>query len=128
MGADILSRHILFLESSTAIQYESAHAQRPDKNRRIAQSRSSNLARHKMMICKTYELKVDASHLSIETTRVLRLLFLEAKWFYNDMLFRSRQEGGNIWTSDYKRTEVLAKSKDGEFESKSLTWLSAQMR
>jgi hypothetical protein len=38
------------------------------------------------MSCKTYELKLDKSHLSNESLHTLHRLFLEAKWFYNAML------------------------------------------
>ncbi len=109
-------------------RYGLAPADRLAKNKRIAETKKETIARHERMVCKTYELKVDKSHLSQETMRVLRELFLEAKWFYNDMLARSKQEGESVWTADYKRTEVLVKGKDGELELRALTYLSAQIR
>ena len=55
------------------------------------------MARHKMMSCRTFELKVDKSHLAEETLQALRLVFLEAKWFYNDLLARSRMGEQDIF-------------------------------
>lgn len=79
--------------------------------------------RRENQACKTYQLKVDLSHLSEAALDQLKLLFLEAKWFYNDMLAR-----GNPINADYKRTEVLVKNASGELEARLLTCLSAQMR
>jgi putative transposase len=93
------------------------------KNKRIAKTRRETITRHKKMVCKAYELKVDKSHLNQETQEQLRLLFLEAKWFYNDMLAR-----GDVWNADYKRTEVLVRNKDKVFETRKLENFSSQMR
>jgi len=45
--------------------------------------RKETQERHKSMSCKTYELKVDKSHLSDTNIKHLNALFKEAKWFYN---------------------------------------------
>ncbi len=99
-----------------------------NKNERITNTRNETISRHRNMVCKTYELKVDESHLSKDTLECLRRLFLEAKWFYNDMLGRSRRGEKDIWNADYKRREVLVRNKDRSFETRKLTHLSAQMR
>lgn len=99
-----------------------------NKNERIAKTRKETIGRHRSMVCKTYELKVDVSHLSKDGQESLSRLFLEAKWFYNDTLERSRQGEKNIWKRDYKRTEVLVKTKERSFETRKLAYLSAQMR
>ena len=79
--------------------------------------------RRRHQICKTYELKVDKSRLNLKSQEHLRRLFLEAKWFYNDILAR-----GNPWNADYKRVEVLVKNEDGLIEIRKLERLSSQMR
>ena len=75
------------------------------------------------MVCKTYELKVDKSHLSEGTQGALHRLFLEAKWFYNHLIAQ-----GGVWHADYKATKVLVRNKDKFFESRELEYLSSQMR
>ncbi len=76
------------------------------------------------MSCKTYQLKVDKSHLSEETLNGLGLLFLEAKWFYNATVAAIR-DGDR---SDYSVKEVPVKCRSGEFEVRHIKHLSAQMR
>ena len=93
------------------------------KNRQISKTRKETVARHKKMVCKTYEFKVDKSHLSEETAQVLRRLFLEAKWFYNHLIAR-----GEVWDADYAIKTVLVRNKDKLFETRDLTHLSSQMR
>ena len=67
------------------------------KNRQIRKTRMETIARHRKMVCKTYELKVDRSHLSNETLESLRMLLLESKWFYNDMLERNIRGEQDVW-------------------------------
>jgi len=98
------------------------------KNKRISKSKRETVKRHRRMVCKTYELKIDKSHVSKETCETLRRLFLEAKWFYNDLLERSRHGEQGIFDADYKRREVLVRNKDGLFETRELKYLSSQMR
>jgi len=75
------------------------------------------------MVCKTYELKVDKSHLLDQTLKTLRRLFLEAKWFYNDLVAK-----GDVFHADYKTKLVQVRKKDGKFETRTLQHLSSQMR
>ena len=75
------------------------------------------------MACKTYELKIDSSHLSEETLETLRRLFLEAKWFYNHLV-----ASGDVFHADYKTKAVQVKNKEGRFEARELVSLSSQMR
>jgi putative transposase len=81
------------------------------------------IQRHKSMVCKTYELKVDKSHLSDETLETLRRLFLEAKLFYNDLVAK-----GDVIHADYKSRKVEVRNKDGNMEVRELLNLSSQMR
>jgi putative transposase len=112
---------ILYANSNSV--NDSRDKQRLEKNKRIAKARMETIARHRRMTCKTYELKVDKSHLFNKTLRTLRMLFLEAKWFYNDMLAR-----GDVWNANYKRIEVLVRNKDKEFETRRIRNLSSRMR
>ncbi len=91
------------------------------KNRQISETRQLTIQRHKSMACKTYELKVDRSHLSEKTLNIFERLFLEAKWFYNDMLAKG------VFKAQYKVTAVQVKVKD-RFEDREILCLSSQMR
>ena len=94
------------------------------KNGRIKKTRKATIARHEQMSCKTYELKVDLSHISNRTRDLLRRLFLEAKWFYNDMVVKDLVFTENPWT----KTRVQVRLKDKTFENRNLNVLSSQMR
>ncbi len=97
------------------------------KNERIAKARLQTISRHKAMVCKTYKLKVDKSHLSKKTINTMQLLFLEAKWFYNSVLAQMKA-GKEISELDYKQKAVLVKNKEGKFEVRCIKYLSSQMR
>jgi putative transposase len=93
------------------------------KNKQLSKSRLLTIEHHKPMVCKTYELKVDKSHLSNETLGALRRLFLEAKWFYNDLIAK-----GDVFRADYKITVVAVMNREKKFEMRELQFLSSQMR
>jgi len=89
-------------------------------NQRILTKRETQ-QRHKQMICKSYELKIDKSHLSKELANHLRQLFLEAKWFTNYAI------ANGIFEVDYKIKTVQIKVKD-TFEERQIKHLSSQMK
>lgn len=78
--------------------------------------------RRKTQTCKTYETKVDKSHLNKDTINQLDIMFLEAKWLTNYALSQD-----NIFDVDYKVGKVPVKVKD-VFEERNIEHLSAQMR
>jgi putative transposase len=114
----------LVLMQSNAIpsQVEPANT-KGTKAERIKASIRRTKKRRESQVCKTYQLKIDISHASKTTREILRRLFLEAKWFYNDMLAR-----GQVFEADYKVREVQVKNADGGFETRELRFLSSQMR
>ena len=73
-------------------------------NQRILTKRETQ-QRHKQMLCKSYELKIDKSHLIKELANHLRQLFLEAKWFTNYAI------ANGIFEVDYKIKTVQIKVK-----------------
>ena len=97
---------------------------RLEKNARIKASITATKARHKHMVCKTYELKVDLSRTSNYTKDRLRRLFLEAKWFYNYIVTKRLIFDPNAW----KLTQVEVKTKNKTFENRNLNVLSSQMK
>ena len=97
------------------------------KNREIRTTIKKTKARHKNQLCKTYELKIDLSHMNTETQRHLARLFLEAKWFYNSLIANGKTDRDGLWNADYKVRTVKVK-KGNVFEERELKCLSSQMK
>lgn len=94
------------------------------KSKAIAETLKATKAKRKTQICKVREMKVIKNKLSKEQAEHLRLLFLEAKWFYNYMLANPslRNDIGA------KLKVVSVKLPDGTFEQRELKHLSGQMK
>ncbi len=90
-----------------------------EKNAAIANTLKATRERRKGQMCKTYEMKIDFSHLSIEKKNVLRRLFLEAKWFHNHVLALD-----DLFNQDYRIDNVKVKLKDGTMEDRNLLLLT----
>lgn len=71
---------------------------------------------------KTYQLKLDKSHLSKAKKEYLNRLFLEKKWFRNYAIAQD-----DVFAVSYKLKEVDIKVKD-TFEKREINYLSSQMR
>jgi transposase len=91
---------------------------------RISKTRNETRKRHSCMICKTFELKIDSSRLNKIQKESLKMLFIEAKWFYNHLL----NERDKIFEADCKQKEILVKNKNGEFETRTLKFLGTKYR
>ena len=117
--AIILSIHIFKKKDKTLDQ--EAHLA---KSKAIAETLKATKAKRKTQICKVREMKVIKNKLSKEQAEHLRLLFLEAKWFYNYMLANPslRNDIGA------KLKVVSVKLPDGTFEQRELKHLSGQMK
>jgi putative transposase len=93
------------------------------KNKQIKEKGKATRLRHKSMSCKVYTCKIDKSHLSNKSYEFLRMVFIEAKWFVNDIL-----ASDSILCSDYKKKNPTV-LKDGEIpEERKIVFLSAQIR
>jgi len=93
------------------------------KNKTIAETRKATKTRRKNLDCKSYSCKVDKSHLSEKSAEFLRMIFIEAKWFVNDILARDA-----IFSSDYKKKNPTV-LKDGKIpEERQLAFLPSQVR
>ena len=77
-----------------------------EKNIKISQSIKQTKQKRKHQICKTYRLKIDMSSLSKIKLEHLKMMFVEAKWLYNDALSFCKQ-GNNI--RDYKLSNYICK-------------------
>lgn len=96
---------------------------RTEKNKAIAASLKATRERRKSQTCKVFELKVQYNKLSVTQREALFMLFVEAKWLYNDCL------SSELDPWNYKPgTTVTVKNKDGEFEKRTLNHLGSQMK
>jgi len=97
------------------------------KNREIGETLKRTKAKRENQVCRTYELKIDKSHLNAEAQKHLTRLFLEAKWFYNSLIAQGKLDRDGLWNADYKVQKVMVKRKS-VFEERELRCLSSQMK
>ena len=69
--------------------------QRIQKNLAIKMAGNETRIRHKSQVCRTYMCKVQMNALSIAQKEQLKMLFVEAKWLYNDILNWSNEKEEN---------------------------------
>jgi len=91
------------------------------KSKRL-KTRNITRQKRKLQTCKVFEVKVDKSHLNHTTEECLNRLFLEAKWFYNDLLSQE-----DVFEADTKMNEINIKVKE-HFEIRKLLYLSPTMK
>ena len=97
-----------------------------EKNIKISQSIKQTKQKRKHQVCKTYRLKIDMSSLSKTKLKHLKMMFVEAKWLYNDALSFCKQ-GNNI--RDYKLSNSICKlDKDKNVSRVSLNYLGSQIK
>ena len=61
-------------------------AERLEKNNRIREKGKQTREKRKSQFCRVYRVKIDISHLNEAQKEHLKMLFVEAKWLYNDAL------------------------------------------
>lgn len=89
----------------------------------IKKTLSATKLRRKTQNCKVFSCKVDKSHLSSQASEFLRMLFLEAKWFCNDII-----ASNDIFGSDYKKKNVVVLNRNRQPEQREVKNLSSQIR
>lgn len=94
------------------------------KNQAIAETIKATRAKRSMQICKSREIKIQSNKLNKLEANHLRLLFLEAKWFYNHLLADHRR----ICRESVKLKSVPVKLPDGSYDERELTHISSQMK
>ena len=70
------------------------------KNARIKEKGKATKLKRKEQVCRVFRLKIDFSHLNNAQTEALKMLFVEAKWLYNDVLIFMNNHDINDY--DYK--------------------------
>ena len=93
------------------------------KNKAIADTMKATRLRRAGQECKVYFCKVDKSHLSRKSAKFLRMAFIEAKWFVNDII-----ASGDIFHADYRKKNPTV-LKDGKTpEKRQIVYLPSQVR
>ena len=93
------------------------------KNKKISESIKTTKKKRKHQQCTCYELKINQRRLNSKQREALSMMFVEAKWLYNDVL----NSGLTPSQYDDKTTTVMVKYPDG-FQERQLQYLSASMR
>lgn len=96
------------------------------KNEKIRAAQKETKARRATQVCSVYKVKIDESNLSKRQKEHLKMLFVEAKWVYNDILNFSKDNN----LKDYKTSKknIIVKNKNGEFEERELKYIGSQMK
>jgi putative transposase len=96
------------------------------KNDNIKKTMKETMNRRSSQSCFVYKVKIDESRLSKKQKEQLKMLFVEAKWFYNDILNYSKEN--NISTYDTKSKIVNVLNKNKEIETRELKIIGSQMK
>lgn len=93
------------------------------KSDTIKKTLKETKSRHSLLACKTYELKLDLSHLSKAKLNNINLLFLESKWLYNHILSQN-----NLINFNTKVHSVSVLDKDRKPVVKKLSIIGSQIK
>ena len=96
------------------------------KNENIKKSMRETCLRRMSQTCKVYTVKIDESRLSNRQAEQLKMLFVEAKWIYNDILNYSENNDILTYNTKVKSVDVLNKNK--EKEVRELKFIGSQMK
>ncbi|MBQ3456665.1 MAG: transposase, partial [Synergistaceae bacterium] len=97
-----------------------------EKNNRIREKSKQTREKRKSQICRVYRVKIDFSHLNEAQKEHLKMLFVEAKWLYNDAL--TFMNDHDISEHDTKIVTVHGLNKDKNPITHDLQYISSQMK
>jgi putative transposase len=96
------------------------------KNENIKKTMKETMTRRTSQSCAVYKVKIDESNLFKKQKEQLKMIFVEAKWFYNNIL--SWSENNNINDFDTKTKFVNVLNKNKEIETRELKNIGSQMK
>ncbi len=96
------------------------------KNIRIREKSKETKQKRKSQVCRVYRVKIDISHLNTEQRIRLKMLFVEAKRLYNDILTFMNDHDINDY--DSKTSTVQGLDKDHQPITHVLQYISSQMK
>src|SRR5574344_2411222 len=98
------------------------------KNLSIKQSMKDTHKKRKQQVCRVYKIKIDESSLSSIQKEQIKMMFVEAKWIWNDILnWEEQNKDKSAWDYKIEKT-VNVKTKDGTIEKRELKYIHSQMR
>ena len=100
--------------------------ERQIKNNKIREKCQQTRIKRKSQFCLVFRVKIDFSHLNERQKTQLKMIFVEAKWLYNDAL--AFMNSSDINKYDDKITTVHGLDKDKQLVIHELETLSSQMK
>ena len=91
-----------------------------EKNAKIKATRLATKERRKTQKCFVFSTKIDYRKLNKLQKEQLQMLFVEAKWVYNDIINHLQDNDFSSWND--KKSSVRVKQKDGVFVDKPLLY------
>jgi putative transposase len=85
---------------------------RLEKNKKIASTQKDTHERRESQVCRVFKVKIQDNQLSKIQKEQLKMIFVEAKWLYNDILRFSENPEQKPWNYDTKTKLVIKKDKD----------------
>jgi len=98
------------------------------KNAQIKAAGQQTRQRRKTQAAKTYELKIVSHKLSAKQQETLEQMFLQAKWYYNDVISHLEDHNLNDYDTKVKNVAVRMGSESDDFEERQLDVLSSKMK
>ena len=95
------------------------------KSYRQGKSLKETKAKRSEQRCRVYELKVNSAKLNSTQRNHLDMIFVEAKWIYNDIIKDVKNKATDKYVKSLK--EVAVRYPDG-FSYRSISHISSQMR
>ena len=103
--------------------------ERLSKNKKISQTKHDTIERHKNMLVKTFDVKIQENQLSKQQKEALETIFLEQKWYKNYILnWCEQDENNHITKFDTKLNQITKKNKDMNDILVTIRYLSTQSR
>ncbi len=96
-----------------------------EKNAKIKSTLLATKKRRETQKCFVFSTKIDYRKLNKLQKEQLQMLFVEAKWVYNDIINHLQDNELSSW--DDKKKSVMVKQKDGSFVEKPLLYFKARM-
>ena len=105
-----------------------SNSARLKKNAQIKAAGQQTRQRRKTQAAKTYELKIVSHKLSAKQQETLEQMFLQAKWYYNDVISHLEDHNLNDYDTKVKNVAVRMGSESDDFEERQLDVLSSKMK
>ena len=98
-----------------------------ERNTKISEAGKATRLRRKSQVCKVYKCKIDVSSLTLKQKEQIKMMFVEAKWIYNDIIRWNKEEGHSVFDYNLKSV-VIKKDKDMQDVEQKLQWTSSHIR